>query len=93
VDPVSSYDVAADFGSYYDAAPVYAERADVAFYVDEAGRAGEGREVLEVGSGTGRLTLPLARAGHRVIGVDQSSAMLQWARTKLAAEPEEGAGE
>jgi SAM-dependent methyltransferase len=86
---VSSYDVAADFGTLYDSAPVYAVRPDIAFYVDEANRVGEGSVVLELGSGTGRLTLPLARAGHPVIGLDLSPAMLTRARTKLAAEPEE----
>ena len=86
---MSSYDVSPDFGMLYDAAPVYAVRPDIAFYVEEANRAGGGSTVLELGCGTGRLTLPLARAGHRVIGVDLSPAMLERARTRLAAEPEE----
>jgi SAM-dependent methyltransferase len=86
---MSSYDVSPDFGMFYDAAPVYVVRPDVAFYVDEANRLGDGSVVLELGCGTGRLTLPLARAGHRVIGLDQSPAMLDRARTKLATEPEE----
>jgi SAM-dependent methyltransferase len=85
---VSSYDVSPDFGIFYDAAPVYAVRPDIAFYVEEANRIGDGSTVLELGSGTGRLTLPLARAGHPVIGVDQSPAMLARARTKLEAEAE-----
>jgi SAM-dependent methyltransferase len=82
---MSSYDVAADFGTLYDSAPVYAVRPDIAFYVEEANRVGEGSMVLELGSGTGRLTLPLARAGHPVIGLDLSPAMLTRARAKLAA--------
>ena len=86
---MSSYDVAADFGTLYDSAPVYAERADVAFYVEEANRSGAGSVVLELGCGTGRLTLPLARAGHPVIGLDSSPAMLARARAKLAAESED----
>ena len=86
---MSSYDVSPEFGTLYDSAPVYAERADVAFYVEEANRVGEGSVVLELGSGTGRLTLPLARAGHPVIGLDLSPAMLTRARARLAAEPEE----
>ena len=57
---MSSYDVSPEFGTLYDSAPVYAERADVAFYVEEANRVGEGSVVLELGSGTGRLTLPMA---------------------------------
>ncbi|HEX7977048.1 MAG TPA: class I SAM-dependent methyltransferase [Gemmatimonadaceae bacterium] len=86
---MSSYDVSPEFGTLYDSAPVYAERADVGFYVEEANRAGEGSVVLELGSGTGRLTLPLARAGHSVIGLDLSPAMLARARARLAAEKEE----
>jgi SAM-dependent methyltransferase len=86
---VSSYDVAADFGAYYDAVPAYSERADVDFYLGEARRAGAASSVLELGCGTGRLSLPLARAGHTVTGVDLSPAMLARAREKLAAEPEE----
>lgn len=44
--------------------------------------------LLELGCGSGRLLLPLARAGHRVTGVDNSPAMLARAQTRLAAEPE-----
>jgi len=86
---VSSYDVAADFGALYDSAPVYLVRPDIAFYVEEANRSAEGSVVLELGSGTGRLTLPLARAGHPVIGLDASPAMLTRARAKLAAESDD----
>lgn len=37
---------------------------------------GPGLPIFELGVGTGRLALPLARAGHRVVGVDASPAML-----------------
>ena len=40
--------------------------------------------VLELASGSGRLTVPLARAGHAVTGVDLDPAML--ARARLAAD-------
>jgi SAM-dependent methyltransferase len=43
--------------------------------------------VLELGSGTGRLLLPLARAGYRVTGVDNSMPMLERAKQRLAEEP------
>jgi ubiquinone/menaquinone biosynthesis C-methylase UbiE len=86
-DPVSIYDTVADFGALYDAVPAYGTRADVAFYLEEAERAGESSRVLELGCGTGRLTLPLAQAGHEVTGIDFSPAMLARAREKLAAEP------
>ena len=43
-------------------------------------------DVLELGAGTGRLTLPIARAvaPRRVVAVDASSAMLDRLRGKLA---------
>ncbi len=37
---------------------------------------------IEVGVGTGRIALALARAGHKVVGVDPSRAMLERAREK-----------
>lgn len=40
------------------------------------------RPVLEVGVGTGRVALALARAGFEVLGVDPSPAMLAVARAK-----------
>jgi SAM-dependent methyltransferase len=53
---------------------------DVAFYVEEAVRAG-GR-VLELGVGTGRIALPMAAAGVPVTGVDTSEGMLEVARER-----------
>ena len=51
---------------------------DVGFYVDEA-LASEG-PVVELAVGTGRIAVPIARAGIDVIGVDTSPAMLAVAR-------------
>lgn len=56
---------------------------DVEFYVQEARRAGS--PVLEIGCGTGRITLPVAQAGIEVTGIDISPAMLDVARKKLGA--------
>jgi SAM-dependent methyltransferase len=44
-----------------------------------------GDPILELGCGTGRVLLPLARAGHRVTGIDRSAAMLERAQDALAA--------
>jgi SAM-dependent methyltransferase len=38
--------------------------------------------VLEIGAGTGAITVPMARRGRRVIGVDVSFAMLERLRAK-----------
>lgn len=46
----------------------------------------EGHTVLDVGTGTGRAALRLARAGARVTGVDASAAMLAVARQRATAE-------
>lgn len=82
----SSYDDIPDFGLLYDSVPAYAARRDVAFYVEEAARVES--PILELGSGTGRILLPLARAGHTVVGLDGSENMLARCRAKLLDEPE-----
>jgi SAM-dependent methyltransferase len=58
---------------------------DVQFYRDLA--QGAGPTVLEVGCGSGRVTVALARLGRSVTGVDASAAMLERCRRRLAAEP------
>lgn len=45
--------------------------------------AADGLDVLDVGCGTGSLSLLLAGAGHRVTGVDLAPRMVEQARTKL----------
>lgn len=47
---------------------------DVDFYVERA--LASGGPVVELAVGTGRIAIPVARAGVRVIGVDSSAAML-----------------
>jgi SAM-dependent methyltransferase len=71
----------------YDANPLYADRFDAAFYVDEA--TASGCDVLELGCGTGRTTIPIAEAGCRVTGLDLSAQMLAKCRDKLADQSEE----
>ena len=80
----ASYDAIPDFGDLYDAVPVYRTRGDVAFYVEEARSAGG--PVLELGCGTGRILLPIARAGIEVTGIEGSTAMLARARAMLERE-------
>ena len=44
----------------------------------------EGRTVIDVGTGTGRAAIGLARRGARVTGVDASAEMLRVARSRAA---------
>ena len=60
---------------------------DMPFYLELAG--GCSGPVLELGCGTGRVALPLARAGKNVTGLDISVPMLDRFRAKLATEPAE----
>jgi ubiquinone/menaquinone biosynthesis C-methylase UbiE len=58
-------------------------RADIPFWQKLASRA-RGR-VLELGCGTGRLSVPIARAGVSLVGVDRSAPMLARAQRKARA--------
>jgi ubiquinone/menaquinone biosynthesis C-methylase UbiE len=55
-------------------------RRDVAFWQQLAARV-DG-PVLELGCGTGRIAIPVARSGKRLVGIDRSDAMLARARTR-----------
>jgi len=64
----------AEYADYMDDLPAlqaYAQRTD--------------GPLLELGCGTGRLVIPLARAGYAITGVDLSPAMLAIAHEKRAA--------
>src|SRR5581483_6822100 len=67
-----------------------AKREDIEFwqtltreYAEETG------EALELACGTLRVALPVAQAGVRVTGIDESPHMLALAREKLAGAPPE----
>ena len=83
-DPIAS-DVYGDFSDFYD---VYVGDwlEDVPFYLDYAKSLET--PLLEIGAGSGRLTLPLARAGFPVVAVDISRSMLALLRERLSEEPE-----
>ncbi len=57
------------------------EFADDLLFYENLARRGDG-PVLELGTGTGRAAIPLARAGFDVWGIDSSEAMLDRARSK-----------
>jgi SAM-dependent methyltransferase len=53
---------------------------DVGFYLEEARQTGG--PVVELGVGTGRIAIPIAADGIRVIGVDSSPGMLEICRRR-----------
>ena len=75
----SAYD---QWASIYDSVYSYV-RDDIPFYVKQA--LDSGGDVLELGCGTGRVTIPIAEAGVDVVGLDFSEAMLDIARSKSSA--------
>src|SRR4051812_38229949 len=56
-------------------------RRDVPFWRRVAAKAGGA--VLELGCGTGRVTVPLAKAGIDLVGVDRSAPMLERAQQRV----------
>lgn len=76
---MSAYDA---FARFYDLDTEGCDD-DLAFWVQLARRTGD--PILEIGCGTGRVALALAKAGSSVVGVDVSPSMLAVAREKVAA--------
>ncbi len=73
----------------YDLPDLYDEqyqhyRDDLSFYVSLADDYGS--PVVELGAGTGRVSVALAKAGHKVTGVELSEAMVEKARERISAE-------
>jgi len=66
-------------GRYYDQA-YRRRRHDVRFYVDLARQSGG--PVLELGVGTGRVALAIAKAGVDVVGIDPMQPMLERAEQR-----------
>jgi SAM-dependent methyltransferase len=62
----------------------WADAPDVPFWVEWCREIGG--PVLELGCGNGRITVPLARAGLQVVGVELFAPMLASAHKRLAAE-------
>lgn len=73
---------AAALARYYDL-DVVDISYDAELYLELA-QSAEGA-VLEMAVGTGRLAVPLALAGHEVVGIDNDTAMLERARARWEA--------
>jgi SAM-dependent methyltransferase len=87
--PASVYDVISEF--YDDDMGVTNPGTDIAFFTSQA--LGASGPVLELGCGTGRISLRLVQAGCRVVGLDASPRMLEVLRRKadMVLDPQERA--
>ncbi len=72
-------------GRYYDAIVNSLDQFhDLNFYLEVAKL--YGGEILELGSGTGRLTIPIARAGFSISGLELEVRLIEHARNKTKNE-------
>ena len=71
-----------DYATFYDWENAQTvQRRDVSFW-QRLARAAEG-PVLELGCGTGRISIPVARTGVPLVGIDRSEPMLARARRRV----------
>jgi SAM-dependent methyltransferase len=68
-----------DNPDYYDLQANRIEN-DIPFYLSQAEKHGD--PILELGCGTGRITIPIAQEGWKITGLDFSAKMLDSAREK-----------
>jgi|SRR5579862_1504948 len=71
---------------YDDAYAAKQDLVDLPFYLDLATQSRG--PILEIACGTGRVTIPIARKGIEICGVDNSLAMLNVLNENLTREPE-----
>ncbi len=69
---------------FYD---LFADTIDIPFYLEYARRCGS--PVLDLAAGTGRVSIPLALAGHSVTALDISSSMLTEMYRRVSSLPRE----
>lgn len=82
-DGARGWDEYAPFYDWENARTV--ARRDVEFWTRLA--AAQPGRVLELGAGTGRLAIPIAKAGVPLVGIDRSDAMLARARRRARRAP------
>jgi SAM-dependent methyltransferase len=75
----TGWDSYADFYDWENARTM--ARRDVPFWTSAAAAAGG--PVLELGTGTGRVLVPVARSGTPIVGIDLSQPMLTRARARV----------
>ncbi len=83
----STYEILPFIADLYDFIPGYHDRRDMDFSLDYASSANG--KILELGCGTGRVLIPIARAGGHIVGLDLSEHMLAKCSQKLETEGSE----
>ena len=68
-----------DWADIYDRVYAYLTE-DIPFYVEQA--IASGGPVLELGCGTGRVSVPVAQAGVEIVGIDASPGLIEVAKRK-----------
>jgi ubiquinone/menaquinone biosynthesis C-methylase UbiE len=76
------YRAIADYYDFENARTDWLER-DIPFFLRQIPK--RRHSILEIATGTGRAAIPIAQAGHRVVGVDYAKDMLDLARHKRDA--------
>jgi SAM-dependent methyltransferase len=77
-----------DNGGYERSAHLYDlfdQKANIGFFFNYASQV---KEVLDIGAGTGRIALPVAKRGVKVVCIEPSPAMRREFETKLAQQPD-----
>ncbi len=82
----NKYDVDPHVAEIYDSQENYAD--DVELIRNRMGKR-ESLRIPEPFCGTGRIVIPLALDGHRVVGLDRAKAMLDGAREEIRLLPHE----
>lgn len=66
----------------YDVVYAMTEKEDIPFWINVAEQV-KPKTILEIGVGTGRIAIPLARKGFNVVGIDTEESMLEVAQEKI----------
>jgi SAM-dependent methyltransferase len=73
-----------DVGEFYD---LFADNSDLPLYLKYADMCGS--PILDLASGTGRVSIALAKVGYDVVALEQSQSMLEVARSQLDRLPKQ----
>lgn len=75
-----------NYGEKYDSEPYTTGTSGECDFIEKEVARDKGVKILDVGCGTGRHSIELAKRGYGVTGVDLSESMLKRARQKASAE-------